>query len=229
MSRAGSLQTWCLESRFTRPENLVSQSLWVLYVLFCKFHVCFHVSSLRRGLSLATPPLSTDWWSVAVMFSYLHNLQNENLHRSVLYGSVTILWSWSSTRVTIGFLITTLIKALLPSVAQFTWETSSWKSPGCFKLFPLRVTETTCFCDPSMQQSFFLNSSPDVWLDASLFLSSRQFFFFLPQGLVFALKCIISLLDLFFKMCVPFQIIPIQLNLPNVNFTQSVVTSMLLS
>ncbi len=47
----------CLESRFTRPENLVSQSLWVLYVLFCKFHVCFHVSSLRRGLSLATPPL----------------------------------------------------------------------------------------------------------------------------------------------------------------------------
>ncbi len=35
------------------------------------------------------------------------------LHRSGLYGSVTILWSWSSTRVTIGFLITTLIKALL--------------------------------------------------------------------------------------------------------------------
>ncbi len=37
MSRAGSLQTRC----FIRPENLVSQSV-------------FHVSSLRRGLSLAT-------------------------------------------------------------------------------------------------------------------------------------------------------------------------------
>ncbi len=30
MSRAGSLQTWCLELRFIRPENLVSQSLRVL-------------------------------------------------------------------------------------------------------------------------------------------------------------------------------------------------------
>ena len=54
MSRAGFLQTWCLELRFIRPENLVSQSLRVLWVLFCKFQVCFHVSSLRRGLSLAT-------------------------------------------------------------------------------------------------------------------------------------------------------------------------------
>ncbi len=56
MSRAGSLQTWCLELRFIRPENLVSHSLRVLYLLFCKFQVCFHVSSLMRGLSLATPP-----------------------------------------------------------------------------------------------------------------------------------------------------------------------------
>ncbi len=30
MSRDGSLQTWCLELRFIRPENLVSQSLRVL-------------------------------------------------------------------------------------------------------------------------------------------------------------------------------------------------------
>ncbi len=115
-----------------------------------------------------------------------------------------------------------------PSVAQFTWETSSWKSPGCFKLFPLRVTETTCFCDPSMQQNSFLNPSPDVWLDASLFLSSRQFFFF-TSGLSFCFEMHYQLVRSFFKMCVPFQIIPIQLNLPHVNFTQSVVTSMLLS
>ncbi len=30
MSKAGSLQTWCLELRFVRPENLVSPSLKVL-------------------------------------------------------------------------------------------------------------------------------------------------------------------------------------------------------
>ncbi len=34
MSRAASLQTWCLELRFIRPENLVSHSLGVLKVLF---------------------------------------------------------------------------------------------------------------------------------------------------------------------------------------------------
>ncbi len=56
MSRAGFLQTWCLELRFIRPENIVSHSLRVLKVLSCKFQVCFHASSLRRGLSLATPP-----------------------------------------------------------------------------------------------------------------------------------------------------------------------------
>uniref|UniRef100_A0A672SMU7 alpha-1,2-Mannosidase n=1 Tax=Sinocyclocheilus grahami TaxID=75366 RepID=A0A672SMU7_SINGR len=59
-----------------------------------------------------------------------------------------------------------------PSVAQFGQESRSRKSPGYFKLLPLRVTETTCFCDPSMKHNFFLNSSPDVWLDANLFLSS---------------------------------------------------------
>ncbi len=49
-----------------------------------------------------------------------------------------------------------------PSVAQFGQEANSKKNPGCFKLLPLRVTETTCFCDLSMKQIFFLNSSPDV-------------------------------------------------------------------
>ncbi len=61
-----------------------------------------------------------------------------------------------------------------PSIAQFGQEASSRKNPGCFKLLLLRVTETTCICDPSMKQNFFLNSSPDVWLDTNLFLSSTD-------------------------------------------------------
>ncbi len=44
-----------LELRFIKPENLVSHSLRALLVLFCLFQVCFHVSSLRKGLHLATP------------------------------------------------------------------------------------------------------------------------------------------------------------------------------
>ncbi len=44
MSRAGSLQTWCLELRFIRPDNIIYHSLRVLKVLFCKFQVsiCLH-------------------------------------------------------------------------------------------------------------------------------------------------------------------------------------------
>ncbi len=34
-----------------------------------------------------------------------------------------------------------------------------------------RITETTCFCETSMQYNVFLNSSPDVWFDANLSLS----------------------------------------------------------
>ncbi len=42
-----------------------------------------------------------------------------------------------------------------PSIAQFGQEASSRKSPGCFKHLPLRVTETTCFWEPSMKQNCF--------------------------------------------------------------------------
>ncbi len=86
-----------------------------------------------------------------VDFSYLH------------------IWSCSSTRVTISVLVTTPTKALLHQLLSLA---SSKKSPVCFKLLLLRVTETTCFCETSMQQNCFLNSSPDVWFDANLFLSS---------------------------------------------------------
>ncbi len=74
------------------------------------------------------------------------------------------------------------IQSPSPSIAQFGQEASSKKSPGCFKRLPLRVTETTCFCDPSMKQNFFLNSSPDVSLDSNLFLSSTGSSFDLRAG-----------------------------------------------
>ncbi len=47
-----------------------------------------------------------------------------------------------------------------PLLAQFGQEASSKKNPGYFKQLRLRAIETTCFCNPSMKQNFFLNSSP---------------------------------------------------------------------
>ncbi len=102
-----------------------------------------------------------------------------------------------------------------PSIAQFGQEASSEKNPGCFKPLPLRLTETTCFCDPLMN-IFFSELFPRcvAWPKP---VSELYRLFFCPQGLVFARYA----LSPFIKMCVPFQIIPIQLNLPQVSFTFS--------
>ncbi len=86
---------------FIRPENLFFfHSLRVIWVYFCKFQSGFHVSLLRRSLSLVTAikPRSVECCSdvcPSVSFSHLH------------------IRSWSSTRVTISVLITSLTKTLL--------------------------------------------------------------------------------------------------------------------
>ncbi len=77
-----------------------------------------------------------------------------------------------------------------PSIAQFGQEASSKKNPGCFKLLPLRVTETTCFCDPSIKHfSSELLPRCVAWRNR---VSELYRLLFWPQGLVFALICIIS-------------------------------------
>ncbi len=49
MSRAGFLQTWCLELKFIRPENIVSQSLKVLIGAFLKIPSVFSCVFTRAG------------------------------------------------------------------------------------------------------------------------------------------------------------------------------------
>ncbi len=119
------------------------------------------------------------------------------------------IWSWSSTRVNIGFLVTTLTSPS-PSVAQFGQEASSKKNPDCFKRLPLRVTETTCFC----------GSSLDVWLDANLFLSSTGSYFDLRSWLLlwYALSAVRSFNKTCLSKTYPFNWICHRL-------TRSVVTS----
>ncbi len=63
-----------------------------------------------------------------------------------------------------------------------------------------------------------------MWLDANLLLSSTDLAILLTSGLVFYSDMHYQLLDRLLR-CVPFQIIHIQLNLPQVNFTRSVITS----
>ncbi len=145
---AGDAQCWL---SFNDAWNWGSSDQRILFLrvcrsfrcFFCKFQVCFHVSSLRRRTSLAIKPRSVESCSdvcPSLGFSYLH------------------IWSWSSTRVTIRFLVTTLTKALLHQLLRLD------KRPALGRILlvsNLRVPETTCDCDPSMKQNYFLNSSPD--------------------------------------------------------------------
>ncbi len=100
---------------------------------------------------------------------------------------------------------------------------SSRKNPGCFKLLLLRVTKTTRICEPSMKQNFFFWTRPQMCgLTQTCFWALKAVL--LTSGLGFCSDMHYQLLDLLLRR-VPFQIIPIQLNMPQVNFTQSVVTS----
>ncbi len=160
---AGDEQSWFPSDMMLRievhqtSEYYLSQSegpLGAFILQILSVFSCVYTEERIESCHTAIKPRSMECCSgvcPSVDFSYLH------------------IWSWSSSRVTIRFLVTTLTKGLLHQLVSLA---SSRKSPGCFKRLPLRVTETTCFCEPSMKQNFFLNSSPDVWLDAHLFLSS---------------------------------------------------------
>ncbi len=173
--------------------------VWGSFGCFFVFSCVFTEERIEFGHISIKPRLMECCSGVcpSVDFSYLH------------------IWSWSSTRVTIRFLVTTLTKALLHQLLSLARRPA--KSPGCSKLLPLRVMET------SMQHNFFRNSSPEVWFDAILSLSSTGSLFDLRAW--FLLWYAFSAVIHFIKTCVPFQIISIQLNLPQVNFTQSAVTS----
>ncbi len=99
--------------------------------------------------------------------------------------------------------------------------TSSRKSPGCFKLLSLRVTETTWFCEPSMKQKFFWTLPRMCGLTQTCFWSLQAVLFYLRACFLFWYA--FSDVRPFIKTCVPF--IPNQLNLPQIKFTWSLVTS----
>ncbi len=102
-----------------------------------------------------------------------------------------------------------------PSIAQFGQEASSRKSPGCFKLIQLRVTEI-CFCEPPVKLIFFWTLPQMCGLTQSCFWALQA----VDLSAWFLLWYAFSAVRSFIKTCVPFQIIPIQLNLPQVSFTR---------
>ncbi len=132
MSRAGFLQTWCLELRFIRPENLFfSQSEGPLGAFLFS---CVFTEERIEPCHTAIKPRSVGCCSdvcPSVDFSYIH--------------------IWVNSRVTIRLLVTTLTKVLLHQLLSLAWRPALGRVLVVSNFFHLRVTETTCFCDPSMK------------------------------------------------------------------------------
>ncbi|KAK3535147.1 hypothetical protein QTP70_004801 [Hemibagrus guttatus] len=106
----------------------------VLQVPFGKLQADCHVPFTEEWLPPGHRP---DWWSTAEMVVLLEDspLSTEK--------------HWSSFRVTIGFLVTSQTKALLPLIAQFGRAVRSTKSSGGSKLLPFMDDEGHCaYWDP---------------------------------------------------------------------------------
>lgn len=100
-------------------HRILFLSLWILWVLFCKFQAGFHVFCTEERLPSshsAIKPRSVGGW-----------------RDGCLSGTISTQ-DLCSSEWPIGFLVTFLTKALLPPITQFGQATSPWKSPGCAKL-----------------------------------------------------------------------------------------------
>ena len=78
---------------------------------------------------------------------------------------------WNSVRVTIGFLVTSLIKALLPQLLSLAGLTALGRVLEVPKLFHLRMVEATVFLGTFYAADNFWYPSPDLCLDTILSLS----------------------------------------------------------
>ncbi len=130
------------------------------------------------------------------------------------------LWSWSLTRVAIRFLLTSLDKALLHQYLSLARRPGLGRVVVVSNVFQLCIMKATWIFETSMKNIF--SSRCVAWCNPVSELY-RQFFSYLRA--LFLLWYAFSAVRCFIKTCVPFQIIPIQLNLPQVNFTWSVVKS----
>ena len=81
---------------------------------------------------------------------------------------------WSSVRVTIGFLVTSLTKALLPRLLSLAIRPVLGRVLVVPNFFHLRMMEATVFLGTWNAAEMFWYPSPDLYLDSILSLSSTD-------------------------------------------------------
>ena len=123
---------------------------------------------------------------------------------------------WSSVRVTIGFLVTSLTKALLPRLLSLTGMAALGRVLVVPNIFHLRMMEATVFLGTFNAAKMFWYPSPVLCLDTIQLLR--------PHGLVFALTCTVNCGTLYRQVSAS-QTMSNQLNVPQVDSNQVVETS----
>ena len=161
---------------------------------------------LRSGFRLATLPYRPDWWSAAEMVVLLEG------------SPLSTEQCWSSVRVTIGFLVTSLTKALLPRSLRVDGSPALGRVlvvPNFFHLQMIKATHWDLQCCGNFSV-VFPRSVPRYNPVSEV---HRQFLGL--HVLVCALTCTVTT----FYRNVIFQIMTNQLNLPQVDCNQVVETS----
>ncbi|KAK6306788.1 hypothetical protein J4Q44_G00237130 [Coregonus suidteri] len=117
---------------------------------------------LMSGFCLATLPYRPDWWSAAEMVVLLEGspISTEEL--------------WSSVRVTIKFLATSLTKALLPRLLSLAGRPALGGVLVVPNFFHLRMMEATVFLGTFNAADICWYPSPDLCLDTILSRSSTD-------------------------------------------------------
>ena len=106
---------------------------------------------------------------------------------------------WRSIRATIGFLVTSLTKALLPRLLSLARRPLLGRVLVVPNFFHLRMMEATVFLGTFNAAYIFCYPSPDLCLDTILSEPYRQFL--RPHGLVFALTCTVNCGTLYRQVC----------------------------
>jgi hypothetical protein len=84
---------------------------------------------------------------------------------------------WSSVRVTIGFLVISLTKALLPRLLSLAWRPALGKVLVVPNFFHLIMMESTVVLETFKVAELFLYPSPDLYLDTILSWNSTYNYF----------------------------------------------------
>ena len=162
----GLLQTWCLAFR-PNSSILVSSDQRILFLIVWE----------SLGAFWKTPSwLSCDfYWGVASVWPLYHNgLFGRMLQRWLSFWKVLPSPQRSSVRVTIGFLVTSLPKALLPRLLSLAWRPALRKRLCGSKRLPFKNDAGHCVLGDLQCCRHFLCPSPVLCLNTNLSRSSTD-------------------------------------------------------